>query len=110
MKEEIIAVKKIHKTSEKLVLGLNNAVFIVEPNKANNDETLRFGNLMFEKMYGESYLNIFMETIQKEGGPTDAKLKYNFKKINEHLIKIIEEYKQMTEKLDAIIFKGEGAV
>lgn len=108
LKEEIRKIKKIHRTAEKIVLGLNNAVFIVEPNKANNDETLRFGNLMFEKMYGESYLSVFMETIQKEGSSTDAKLKYNFKKINKHLIKTIEEYKQLTDELDEAIFGKAG--
>lgn len=30
------------------------------------------------------------------------------KKINEHLIKIIEEYKQLTDELDEAIFEKEG--
>lgn len=108
MKEEITAVKKIHKSTEKLVIGLNTVFFTVDPNIVDTDEILRFGNLIFEKMYGESYLNVFMETIQKEGTPTDAKRKYNFEKINEHLLKIIEEYKQLTDELDEAIFGKEG--
>lgn len=108
MKEEITEFKKLHEMSSKTILALNNALYIVAPNEANSDETLKFGNLMFEKIYGENYLSTFMQIIQKEGTPTDAKRKYNFEKINEHLLKIIEEYKQLTDELDEAIFGKAG--
>lgn len=73
------------------------------------DESLRMLDLRFEKLYGEQYLNAFVEALGTKIKIDNADFvylaeKYNVKKINEHLIKIIEEYKQLIDELDAIIF------
>lgn len=110
MKEEIKIFKEKYERTQGKAIGLNRLLFIISPNKANSDEVLRFANFMLEKAYGEGYLLSFLDCMNEQSELATQKYENILKQTNEHLVKIIEEYKQMTEELDAIIFKGEGAV
>lgn len=106
MKEEIKKFKDGYKEHQSSILVTNKKMIIVDPDRASSDEALRFVNLLFEKYYGEGYLMTFFDHLKADES-FEATEKYNIKRVNEHLIKIIEEYKQITDELDAIIFADE---
>ena len=60
-------------------------------------------DLKTEILYGEKYLEIFIRELAGTNIDESEK-KYNIKRINEHLEKILKEYTQMTNELDEIIF------
>lgn len=107
MKEEIRRFKKSFKEQHEKYNKVD-VIFheILGGEKASN-EANRMVDLDFEKFYGEHYLEIFKNCLRGEE-IIAAETKYNIKRINEHLVKIIEEYKQLTDELDAIIFEKEG--
>lgn len=60
-------------------------------------------DLRSEILYGEKYLEIFMNNLVGTN-ITESEKKYKMKRINEHLEKILEQYTKMTNELDEIIF------
>lgn len=110
MKEKLGRFKEKYKICQKTVLDTNRRMIVLNSNKASKDEALRFVNLMFEKSYGEGYLLSFLDCINEQPEIATRKYENILKQVNEHLVKIVEEYKQLTDELDAIIFKGEEVV
>lgn len=64
-------------------------------------------DLRSEILYGEKYLEIFMNNLI-ETNISESEKKYNIERINKHLEKILHEYTQMTNELDEIIFNKKN--
>lgn len=99
MEEEIKIWKDDFETSKKLEELLKKKVF----GKEEIEESIIMLDLRSEILYGEKYLEIFMNNLVGTN-ITESEKKYNMKRINEHLEKILEQYTQMTNELDQIIF------
>ena len=96
-KEDFENSKKIEKLLKNKVLGKK------EVEKYKKTEGIKMLDLKTEILYGEKYLEIFIGELA--GTDIDeSENKYNIKRINEHLEKILKEYTQMTNELDEIIF------
>ena len=106
MKEEIKKFKEQRKSHQEKVVSLNMLLNMFTDGENANNEALKMVDLKFEKSYGETYLNIFSIMLMKEN-VEEAIEKYKIKRINEHLLKIIKEYKELTDELDEIIFENE---
>lgn len=104
MEEKIREWKNDFETSKKLEELLKKKVFgkerLVESKKS---ESIIMLDLRSEILYGEKYLEIFINNLVGTN-ITESEKKYNMKRINEHLEKILEQYTQMTNELDQIIF------
>lgn len=96
-KEDFENSKKIEKLLKNKVLGKK------EVEKYKKTEGIRMLDLKTEILYGEKYLEIFIGELAGTNIDESEK-KYNIKRINEHLEKILKEYTQMTNELDEIIF------
>ena len=104
MKKEIENWKKDFETSKKIEELLKNKVFDSEEiEESKKSEGLKMLDLRTEILYGEKYLEIFIGELAGTNIDESEK-KYNIKRINEHLEKILKEYTQMTNELDEIIF------
>lgn len=106
MEKEIKKWKNDFECSKKLEKLLKNKVFrndAEEIEEAEKSEELKMLDLKTEILYGEKYLEIFIGELVGTDIAESAK-KYNIKRINEHLEKILKEYAQMTNELDEIIF------
>lgn len=108
MKEEIRKFKERHKKCQEIILDTNRRMIVLDSNRASKDESLRFVNFMFEKNYGEGYLLNFMDCLKMQPTIIEQKYKKTIEQINKHLVKIIEEYKQLTDELDEAIFGKAG--
>lgn len=105
MEEEIRKWKNDFKTSQKLEELLKNKVLGEEKVKeSKKSESIKMLDLRTEILYGEKYLEIFMNKLTGHD-ITKSEKKYKIYRINKHLEKILEEYTQMTNELDEIIFK-----
>ncbi len=104
MEKEIKIWKEDFENSKKLEKLLKNKVLgKKEVEKYKKTEGIRMLDLKTEILYGEKYLEIFIGELA--GTDIDeSEKKYNIKRINEHLEKILKEYTQMTNELDEIIF------
>ena len=106
MEKEIKIWKEDFENSKKLEKLLKNKVFgndAEEIEEAEKSEELKMLDLKAEILYGEKYLEIFIGELVGTDIAESAK-KYNIKRINEHLERILKEYTQMTNELDEIIF------
>ena len=99
-KEDFEASKKLEKLLTNKVLGKKKL------EKAKKSEGIKMLDLKTEILYGEKYLEIFIGELVGTDIDESAK-KYNIKRINEHLEKILEQYTQITNELDEIIFKDK---
>lgn len=109
MEKEIKKWKNDFECSKKLEKLLKNKVFgndAEEIEEAEKSEELKMLDLKTEILYGEKYLEIFIGELVGTDIAESAK-KYNIKRINEHLEKILEQYTQITNELDEIIFKDK---
>lgn len=104
MEKEIKIWKEDFENSKKLEKLLKNKVLgKKEVKKYKKTEGIKMLDLKTEILYGEKYLEIFIGELA--GTDIDeSEKKYNIKRINEHLEKILKEYTQMTNELDEIIF------
>lgn len=104
MEKEIKIWKEDFENSKKLEKLLKNKVLgKKEVEKYKKTEGIKMLDLKTEILYGEKYLEIFIRELV--GTDIDeSERKYNIKRINGHLEKILEEYTQMTNELDEIIF------
>lgn len=107
LKEEIRKFKERHKKFQNLFCNVDIAFNEINCRTDMENEAIKMTNLNFEKSYSEQYLKIFMTALIKED-IDKIETKYNIKRVNEHLIKIIEEYKQLTDELDEAIFGKAG--
>ena len=109
MEKEIENWKNDFECSKKLEELLKNKVFgndTEELEESKKSEGLKMLDLRTEILYGEKYLEIFIGELV--GTDIDeSEKKYNIKRINEHLEKILEQYTQITNELDEIIFKDK---
>lgn len=105
MKEEIRKFKERHKNMKELEIVLRKISGLPDEKNIKQTEAIKMLDLRTEILYGEGYINAFMNGLRENTYEKESK--YNVKRVNEHLLKIIEEYKQMTEELDAIIFADE---
>lgn len=104
MEKEIKIWKEDFENSKKLEKLLKNKVLgKKEVEKYKKTEGIRMLDLKTEILYGEKYLEIFIGELAGTNIDESEK-KYNIKRINEHLEKILKEYTQMTNELDEIIF------
>ncbi len=104
MEEKIREWKNDFKTSKKMEELMRNAVFgkrCLEESKKS--ESIIMLDLRTEIMYREKYLEIFIDNIVGTSIAKSEK-KYKMERINKHLEKILQEYTQMTNELDEIIF------
>lgn len=107
MKKEIEDFKKDFEKMEKIEAMMKDLVLSDKHKEEMKEiESIKMLNLKTKILYGEQYLKIFMDKLTNEN-IEDAEIKYNIKRINEHLEKILEEYVQLTNELDEIIFKEE---
>ena len=107
MKKEIENWKKDFETSKKIEELLKNKVFDSEEiEESKKSEGLKMLDLRTEILYGEKYLEIFIGELVGTDIDESAK-KYIIKRIYEHLEKILEQYTQITNELDEIIFKDK---
>nr|DAY64212.1 MAG TPA: DNA REPAIR HELICASE RAD25, SSL2, PRE-INITIATION COMPLEX, RNA POLYMERASE.0A [Caudoviricetes sp.] len=109
MEKEIENWKNDFECSKKLEELLKNKVFgndTEELEESKKSEGLKMLDLRTEILYGEKYLEIFIGELVGTDIDESAK-KYNIKRINEHLEKILEQYTQITNELDEIIFKDK---
>ncbi len=107
MKEEIGSFKIDFARVQKIEMMLEN--FFIPPEARmtmQEEECVKMLDLNHKISYGSQYIEIFKNKLRKEDFKI-AKEKYDFKRINEHLEKILEEYTQLTDELDEIIFKEE---
>lgn len=106
MEKKIENWKNDFECSKKLEKLLKNKVFgndTEELEKSKQSEGIKMLDLKTEILYGEKYLEIFIRELA--GTDIDeSEKRYNIKRINEHLEKILKEYIQMTNELDEIIF------
>ena len=104
MEKKIKSWKEYFENSKKLEKLLKNKVLgKKEVGKYKKTEGIRMLDLKTEILYGEKYLEIFIRELAGTNIDESEK-KYNIKRINEHLEKILKEYTQMTNELDEIIF------
>lgn len=104
MEEEIKIWKDDFETSKKLEELLKKKVFGKEEiEESQKSESIIMLDLRSEILYGEKYLEIFMNNLVGTN-ITESEKKYKMKRINEHLEKILEQYTKMTNELDEIIF------
>lgn len=107
MEKEIKIWKEDFENSKKLEKLLKNQILgKKEVEKYKKTDSIKMLDLKTEILYGEKYLEIFIGELA--GTDIDkSEKKYNIKRINGHLEKILEEYTQMTNELDKIIFKKD---
>lgn len=104
MKEKIKKWKKDFEHSQKLEKILKNNFLSKEELKVQREKaSFKMIDLKTEILYGERYIEIFIKELINTDIDESEK-KYNIKRINEHLEKILKEYAQMTNELDEIIF------
>lgn len=105
MEKEIKNWKNDYKRSQLLENLIKNEVLGKEKVKSSRKAAgIRMLDLRTEILYGEKYLKIFITELTGQD-ITEAEKKYNIRKVNEHLENILKEYTQMTDELDAVIFK-----
>lgn len=104
MEEEIKKWKIDFEAANKMEELLKNKVFgreeLEESKKAENIKML---DLKTQILYGEKYFEIFIQGLVGTD-IVESEKKYNIERINKHLEKILEQYTQMTNELDEIIF------
>lgn len=88
---------KTEKLLKTMVLGEE------ELKKSQETENIKMLDLKTQILYGEKYFEIFINGLAGTDIMKSEK-KYNIERINKHLEKILEQYTQMTDELDAIIF------
>lgn len=107
MKKEIEDFKKDFEKMKKIETMMKDLVLSDKHKEETKKmESIKMLDLRTKILYAEQYLKIFMDELSNEN-IEKAEIKYNIKKINEHLEKILEEYTQLTNELDEVIFKKE---
>lgn len=104
MEKEIEIWKNDFKVANKIERLLKNEVFGKEKiEESQKTENIKMLDLKTKILYGEKYLEIFMNNLVGTD-IVESEKKYNIERINKHLEKILEQYTQMTNELDQIIF------
>lgn len=99
-KNDLKKMKKIETMMKKIILNdLSNE-------EQENTESIIMLDLKTKILYEEQYFKIFLDELSNEN-LEEAEKKYNLKRVNEHLKKILKEYTQLTKELDGIIFAKE---
>lgn len=99
-KNDLKKLKKIETMMKKIILNdLSNE-------EQKNTESIIMLDLKTKILYEEQYFKIFIDELSNEN-IEEAEKRYNFKRVNEHLKKILKEYTQLTKELDEIIFAKE---
>lgn len=108
MEKEIEIWKIDFEAANKIERLLKNEVFGKEKiEESQKTENIKMLDLKTKILYGEKYLEIFMSNLIGTD-ITESEKKYNIERINKHLEKILEEYTQMTNELDEIIFNQKN--
>ncbi len=108
MEKEIEIWKIDFETANKIERLLKDEVFGKEKiEESRKTENIKMLDLKTKILYGEKYLEIFMNNLVGTD-ITESEKKYNIERINKHLEKILEEYTQMTNELDEIIFNKKN--
>lgn len=104
MEEEIKKWKLDFEAANRLEKLLKNKVFGKEEiEESQKTENIKMLDLKTQILYGEKYFEIFINGLVGTD-IAESEKKYNIERINKHLEKILEQYTQMTNELDEIIF------
>lgn len=104
MEEEIKKWKRDFEFANKTEKILKTMVLGEEESKKSQEtENIKMLDLKTQILYGEKYFEIFINGLTRTN-IMESEKKYNIERINNHLEKILEQYTQMTDELDAIIF------
>lgn len=104
MEEEIKKWKIDFEAANKMEELLKNKVLGKEElEESKKTENIKMLDLKTKILYGEKYFEIFIQGLVGTD-IVESEKKYNIERINKHLEKILEQYTQMTNELDQIIF------